>query len=196
MTVEATPRLTVSNVSKTFNTNRVLSGLNMVIQPGEIHGLVGENGSGKSTLVKILTGYHECDDGASIEVDGRPVSVPVQWDEIHRAGVSVVHQDFGLIDHLSVAENISVGGFERSRLVRKISWRRQYEIAEDSLARIKSTVAPSALVGSLPESQRAAVAMARAIRDLPHGSGLIILDESTRSLNREELIEFLRSPGT
>ncbi len=195
MTVEATPRLTVSNVSKTFNTNRVLSGLNMVIQPGEIHGLVGENGSGKSTLVKILTGYHECDDGASIEVDGRPVSVPVQWDEIHRAGVSVVHQDFGLIDHLSVAENISVGGFERSRLVRKISWRRQYEIAEDSLARIKSTVAPSALVGSLPESQRAAVAMARAIRDLPHGSGLIILDESTRSLNREELIEFYEALG-
>jgi ribose transport system ATP-binding protein len=195
MTVEATPRLAASNVSKTFGTNRVLSGLNMVIRPGEIHGLVGENGSGKSTLVKILTGYHECDHGASIEVDGRPVSVPVQWDEIHRAGVSVVHQDFGLIDHLSVAENISVGGFERSRLARKISWRRQNEIAEESLARINSNVAPTALVGSLPVSQRAAVAMARAIRDLPHGSGLIILDESTRSLNREELIEFYEAMG-
>ena len=195
MTVEATPRLLVSNVSKTFGANRVLSGLNMVIQPGEIHGLVGENGSGKSTLVKILTGYHEADGGAAIDVDGRAVSVPVQWDEIHRAGVSVVHQDFGLIDHLSVAENISVGGFERSRLVRKISWRRQNEIAEESLARINSTVAPTALVGSLAVSQRAAVAMARAIRDLPHGSGLIILDESTRSLNREELIEFYEALG-
>ena len=195
MTVEATPRLLVSNVSKTFGANRVLSGLNMVIQPGEIHGLVGENGSGKSTLVKILTGYHEADGGAAIDVEGRAVSVPVQWDEIHRAGVSVVHQDFGLIDHLSVAENISVGGFERSRLVRKISWRRQNEIAEESLARINSTVAPTALVGSLAVSQRAAVAMARAIRDLPHGSGLIILDESTRSLNREELIEFYEALG-
>lgn len=195
MTAEATPRLRAKNVSKTFGLNRVLSGLGMVIEPGEIHGLVGENGSGKSTFVKILTGYHTCDPGATIEVDGHAVSTPVSWNEIHRTGVSVVHQDFGLIDHLSVAENISVGGYDAARVTRKISWRRQREIAEASLARINSTVSPTALVGSLPVSQRAAVAMARAIRDLPHGSGLIILDESTRSLNRDELIEFYEALG-
>lgn len=195
MTVEAAPRLRVSNVSKTFGLTRVLSGLNMVIQPGEIHGLVGENGSGKSTFVKILTGYHACDPGATIQVDGRPVSTPVSWNEIHGTGVSVVHQDFGLIDHLSVAENISVGGYDVAHVTRKISWRRQNEIAEASLARINSTVSPTALVGSLAVSQRAAVAMARAVRDLPLGSGLIILDESTRSLNRGELIEFYEALG-
>lgn len=195
MNVEATARLDVVNVSKTFGTTRVLSGLNMVIQPGEIHGIVGENGSGKSTFVKILTGYHASDPGTVIKVDGNAMSAPVQWGEIHRAGVSVVHQDFGLIDNLTVAENIGVGGFQRSPLARRISWKRQREVAERALSRINSTVAPSALVGSLSVSQRAAVAMARALRDTPNGSGLIVLDESTRSLKREELIEFYEAIG-
>ncbi len=195
MTVEATPRLRATNVSKTFGTNRVLSGLNMVIRAGEIHGLVGENGSGKSTFVKILTGYHACDPGATIEVNGREVSTPVSWNEVHDTGVSVVHQDFGLIDHLSVAENISVGGYDVARVTRKISWQRQSEIAEASLSRLNSTVSPTAMVGALSVSHRAAVAMARAIRDLPHGEGLIVLDESTRSLNRDELIEFYEALG-
>jgi ribose transport system ATP-binding protein len=191
----SSPRLRASNVSKTFGSTRVLNGLDMLVQPGEIHGLVGENGSGKSTFVKMLTGYHPCDDGATIEIDGRPVATPVQWDEIHRAGVSVVHQDFGLIDHLTVAENISVGGYGRNPITRKINWSRQIEIAEESLARINSTVSPMALVGTLPVSRRAAVAMARALRDLPHGSGLVILDESTRSLSRDELLEFYEALG-
>jgi ribose transport system ATP-binding protein len=195
MLTEATPRLEVSNVSKTFGANQVLDGFNMSIGPGEIHGLVGENGSGKSTFVKILTGYHPSDHGATISVDGRAVSVPVQWSEIHRAGVSVVHQDFGLIDHLSVAENIGVGGFRCSKFTRRISWRQQNEVAERALARINSPISPTSLVGTLPSSQRAAVAMARALRDTPEGSGLVVLDESTRSLNRDELIEFYEAIG-
>jgi len=195
MNAEATARLEVANVSKTFGTNRVLSGFNMIIQPGEIHGLVGENGSGKSTFVKILTGYHAADHGAAVNVDGRPMTVPIQWSQIHKAGVSVVHQDFGLIDNLTVAENISVGGFQKSRFARRISWKHQNEVAEAALARINSDVAPTSLVGALPVSQRAAVAMARALRDTPAGSGLIVLDESTRSLNRDELIEFYEAIG-
>ncbi len=195
MNLETTARLEVTNVSKTFGTSCVLRGFDMVVQPGEIHGLVGENGSGKSTFVKILTGYHASDHGAAIKVDGRAMSVPVHWDEIHKAGVSVVHQDFGLIDNLTAAENIGVGGFRCSRIARRISWKHQNEVAEHALSRINSTVSPTSLVGSLSVSQRAAVAMARALRDTPPGSGLIVLDESTRSLNREELIEFYEAIG-
>lgn len=195
MEVGTTPRLEVSDVSKTFGTNCVLRGFNIVVQPGEIHGLVGENGSGKSTFVKILTGYHASDHGAAIKVDGRTMSVPVQWSEIHQAGVSVVHQDFGLIDNLTAAENISVGGFRCTKVARRISWKHQNEVAEHALSRINSTVSPTSLVGSLSVSQRAAVAMARALRDTPPGSGLIVLDESTRSLNRDELIEFYEAIG-
>ena len=195
MNLETTARLEVTNVSKTFGTSCVLRGFDMVVQPGEIHGLVGENGSGKSTFVKILTGYHASDHGAAIKVDGRAMSVPVHWDEIHKAGVSVVHQDFGLIDNLTAAENIGVGGFRCSRIARRISWKHQNEVAEHALSRINSTASPTSLVGSLSVSQRAAVAMARALRDTPPGSGLIVLDESTRSLNREELIEFYEAIG-
>ena len=195
MNAEAIARLDATNVSKTFGTHRVLDDLRIKIQPGEIHGLVGENGSGKSTFVKILTGYHGPDSGAVIKVDGRAMSVPVQWNQIHRAGVSVVHQDFGLIDNLTVAENIGVGGFGHSRFVRKIDWKRQADVAEAALARINSNVSPKALVGSLSVSRRAAVAMARALRDTSPGGGLVVLDESTRSLNREELIEFYEAIG-
>ena len=79
--------------------------------PGEIHGLAGQNGSGKSTIIKLLTGVHAPDPGAEYRVDGNSVRLPVRWPEAHAAGVSVVHQDLGLLDSLSVAENICIGGF-------------------------------------------------------------------------------------
>jgi len=75
VTTEAARRLEVHNVTKTFGGTKVLSGLSLVVDAGEIHGLVGENGSGKSTLVKILTGYHTCNSDAVIAVDGRRVGV-------------------------------------------------------------------------------------------------------------------------
>ena len=65
-----TARLEAQDVTKTFGPARVLSDAHLVVQPGEIHALVGQNGSGKSTLVKILTGYHSPDAGMSITVDG------------------------------------------------------------------------------------------------------------------------------
>jgi ribose transport system ATP-binding protein len=186
------PRLDARNVSKTFGPSTVLNAASLVVQPGEIHALVGQNGSGKSTLVKILTGYHGPDSGACIEVDGKPLSLPVQWNAAQAAGVSVVHQDLGLLDDLSVAENIGVGGFRRSRVLRRIDWKAHDRIAAAVLTRLEIPVSPRDLVGSLPASHRAAVAIARALRDAVPGEGLMILDEATRSLPREELAHFHR----
>lgn len=190
MTETAVPRLAVRNLDKSFGRNRVLRGVELEVAPGEIHGLVGENGSGKSTLVKILSGYHICGEAASIEVDGAPLALPVRWEAAHSAGVSVVHQDFGLIDDLSVAENIGVGGYSVRGPFRTINWARQRQVATEVLSRLGAKVDPAALVGSLPAVQRAEVAIARALRDLTPGSGLLILDESTRSLTREEMACF------
>jgi ribose transport system ATP-binding protein len=186
------PRLDARNVSKTFGPTTVLSDAGLVVQPGEIHALVGQNGSGKSTLVKILTGYHGPDSGASLEIDGTPLPLPVQWNAAQAAGVSVVHQDLGLLDGLSVAENIGVGGFRRSRVLRRIDWRAHDVLAEALLIRLEIPVSPRDRVGDLPASHRAAVAIARAMRDAVSGEGLIILDEATRSLPREELAHFHR----
>jgi ribose transport system ATP-binding protein len=190
MTLPVAPRLQVASINKTFGSTRVLTDANVVVRPGELHALLGQNGSGKSTLVKVLTGYHAPDAGGSIAIDGEQLRLPVAWDAAHAAGVAVVHQDFGLIDHLSVAENIGVGGFERTRYLRRVDWRRQREVAARVLGDLQLDISPTALVGELSASHRAGVAIARAMRDLVPGRGLVILDESTRSLGRDELHQF------
>jgi ribose transport system ATP-binding protein len=182
-----TARLEARDVTKTFGPSRVLSDAHLVVQPGEVHALVGQNGSGKSTLVKILTGYHAPDAGMRLEVDGQALALPVQWAAARSAGVSVVHQDMGLLDHLTVSENIGIGGFARSRLTRRIDWKKQDRVAEETLGRLDLPVSPRALVGSLPASHRAGVAIARALRGSVPGEGLMVLDEATRALPRDEL---------
>jgi len=183
-------RLEARNVSKTFGSTRVLENVELLVEPGEIHALIGQNGSGKSTVVKILTGYHAPDPGMALLLDGQPIELPVQWEAVAAAGVSVVHQDLGLLDHASVAENIGVGGFVRSRFLRKIDWRRQKAAAQEVLDRLGVEVHPSTPVGALNATQRAEVGIARALRDQRPGEGVIILDEATRALPREELVRF------
>ncbi|MGH3251382.1 MAG: ATP-binding cassette domain-containing protein, partial [Trebonia sp.] len=105
-------RLEVARVSKTFGSARVLRGIGLHIAPGELHGLVGQNGCGKSTLVKILTGIYTPDSGGAIAVDGRALSLPVRPLEARAAGLSVVHQNLGLVDDRTVWENVRLGRFK------------------------------------------------------------------------------------
>ena len=165
--------------------------MGLTILPGEIHGLVGQNGSGKSTLIKILTGYHEPDSGLEYRVDGQSMNLPVRWREVHAAGVSVVHQDLGLLDDLSVAENICVGGYPATRLGR-IDRAQRDQLARRLGSGVGLDTGPGAMVGTLDAPQRAAVAIARAMRDHLPGSGLIILDEATRALSGEALASLHR----
>ena len=133
-------RLEARHVSKTFGSTRVLDDVEITVAPGEIHALIGQSGSGKSTVVKILTGYHVPDPGMTLALDGQLVELPVQWAAAQAAGVTVVHQDLGLIDHMSVAENIGVGGFVRSKVLRRIDWKKQHEIAAAVLSRLQVDV--------------------------------------------------------
>jgi ribose transport system ATP-binding protein len=188
--MSTTMRLEARGVSKTFGSTKVLSDAELVVAPGEIHALIGQNGSGKSTLVKILTGYHSPDAGAQLRVDGKELGLPVRWSDASAAGVSVVHQDLGLLDHLTVAENIGVGGYIHSRVTGKIDWQAQNEVAREVLTRLDVPVEPTTPVGSLTAMRRAEVAIARALRDHEPGRGLVILDEATRALPREELHRF------
>jgi ribose transport system ATP-binding protein len=183
-------RLEAHGVGKTFRAATVLRDASLVVRPGEIHALVGQNGCGKSTLIKILTGYHSPDAGMSLAVDGQQLSLPVQWQAARAAGLSVVHQDLGLLDDLTVSENIGIGGFVRSRVTGRIDWKAQDEVARRVLDRLELRVSPRDLVGDLTASQRAGVAIARALRDTVAGAGLMILDEATRALPRDELARF------
>ncbi|PRZ44001.1 ribose transport system ATP-binding protein [Antricoccus suffuscus] len=179
-------RLDVQSLSKTFGTAKVLDNVALSVSAGEIHGVAGQNGSGKSTLVKILTGFHQPDPGGVYVVDGVAMRHPVRWREVHAAGVSVVHQDLGLLDQLTVAENVCVGGFPTSRFG-YIDRTARDRVTRETLARLGVDLAPHKSVGSLTAAERAEVAIARAMRDHDGGSGLIILDESTRALTGEDL---------
>ena len=188
----ATTRLTVHGLNKTFGSARVLTDVEFSVRAGEIHGLAGQNGSGKSTLIKILTGLYTPDRGGEYEVDGRPMRLPARWPEVHRAGVSVVHQDLGLLDHLTIAENVCVGGFPTTGVLRHIDRARRDELTRRTLARLGLEFDPSTLVDTLDAAERAEVAIARAMRDHTTGRGVVILDESTRALGGADLTRIHR----
>ena len=184
-------RLEARNVSKTFGSTTVLREADLVVAPGEIHALIGQNGSGKSTLVKILTGYHAPDAGASLTVDGQVLDLPVRWSEAAAAGVSVVHQDLGLLDQLSVSPRTSASGASRTTgSRRKIDWQAQDAVARRVLDRLDVPRRPATPSARLSAMRRAEVAIARALRDQQPGQGVVILDEATRALPREELARF------
>ncbi|MBR7832599.1 sugar ABC transporter ATP-binding protein [Actinospica durhamensis] len=195
-------RLEVSGLSKTFGPARVLRGVGLGVERGELHGLVGQNGCGKSTLVKILTGVYRPDPGGSITVDGRPLGLPVRPAAQREAGVSVVHQNLGLVDDRTVWENVRLGRYRAGRVTRRID--RAHERAEAArvLARLGHPLDVDAPVGRLSAQDRAVAAIARAVQDHQPGSGLVIFDESTRALGREararfyELVKSLIAEGT
>ncbi|HEX4290957.1 MAG TPA: sugar ABC transporter ATP-binding protein [Trebonia sp.] len=189
---DASHRLEVAHLSKTFGSARVLRNIDLQIAPGELHGLVGQNGCGKSTLVKILSGIYTPDSGASIAVDGRRLALPVQPMDARAAGVAVVHQNLGLVDDRTVWENVRLGRYKAAgRLTRRIDGRAEKEAVEQVLARLgKTHLNVTDKVGGLTSEDRAAVAIARAMQDYHSGSGLIIFDESTRALTKSARSQF------
>jgi ribose transport system ATP-binding protein len=138
----------------------------------------------------VLTGYHPADPGSRVEVDGAELPLPVKPLEARRRGLAVVHQSLGLVDDYTVVENLRVGRFRAGKLTRRIRWGEERAAAREVLARLGRSVPLDARVGSLGEEDRATVAIARALQDAPSGEGVIIFDESTRSLNRETLEHF------
>ena len=182
--------VSVRGLNKTFGGSQVLRAVDFDVRSGEIHGLVGQNGSGKSTLIKVLSGVHSADDGATVKVGGTRLSNPVRPVELRRHGLAFVHQDLGLVDECTVLENIRLGQFSVRRWSRRIDWRVERRAAEQTLARLHAWVDTSRLVGSLSPGERAEVAIGRALLSIIPGSGCIVFDESTRALPREILPDF------
>lgn len=180
------PRIALRGLSKHFGGARALDRVDLEIRPGEVHGLLGENGSGKSTLIKVLAGFHAPDAG-SLAVDGKPVALPLQPGQFRSVGMSFVHQDLGLVDSLSVLENLRVGAIARSQGRWRIRWRRERELARATFARYGVRIDPEAAVGDLKQVERALLAIVRAMEELRGvgDAGLLVLDEPTVFLPKE-----------
>ena len=122
----APPRVAMRGVSKRYGIAYALHDVDFQARPGEIHALVGENGAGKSTLVRILAGVVAGDEG-SMEVDGASYA-PRSPHDARSLGIRAVHQEFSLVAHLSVAENLLLGEMP-TRAPGIIDWRAAHRAA-------------------------------------------------------------------
>jgi len=176
--------LEVREVSKSFGGVRALDSASLSLQPGEVHGLLGENGSGKSTLIRIIAGYHAPDPGAELAIRGRRIQLPLRPGQARELGIAFVHQDLGLIPSLSVTENLALGKLAARRDWR-ISWARERIRAREALARFDVDLDPRQEVARLNPTERALLAIVRAAEDM-HSSrakkGVLVLDEPTAFL--------------
>jgi ribose transport system ATP-binding protein len=172
------PVLSLRGVSKTFGAQRALDSLDLEIRQGEIHAVVGQNGCGKSTLVKLLGGYHTPDPGSETAVKGKLFDLG-SASAADAAGLRFVHQDLGLIDDLSVAENFFM--MSDQAWLSRISRADERSRAGRALEEFGYEIDPRALVGSLSAAQRTAVAIVRALSG-EERPALLVLDEPTASL--------------
>jgi ribose transport system ATP-binding protein len=184
-----TPALKLTNVSKSFGSTHAVKNVSLEVPRHEVVGLIGENGAGKSTLLKILTGLYQPDSGV-IEAAGRPVKFRKPQDAV-AAGIGVVHQEQSLLSNLSVAENIAMNALSSKDAATRYGfyrWKRLNAEAAAILARVGSTIDPRTKVSDLSFVDRQMVEIARALRvdEAIHAAPLVILDEPTSVLERNE----------
>ena len=187
--------LGIESLSKTFGTNTVLREVRMDLIPGQIHGLLGANGSGKSTLIKVLSGYHEPDPGASVALWGSPLAFPLKPGAARDLGLSFVHQDLALIPEISILENLFVSEIASGKRARSRS--RMVRATRDTLERYSIDNRPEDPVSSLSLGDRALLAIARAIKEVSGPDSddrrVLILDEPTAAMSRDEKRELYRT---
>jgi ABC-type sugar transport system ATPase subunit len=180
--------LEMRGITKSFAGNTVLAGVSLTARAGEVHALVGENGAGKSTLMKILAGVHQPDAG-EILIDGEPSAFAGPADALN-CGVAMIYQELSLAPHLTVAENIFLGR-EPLRLapIGLIDTRELQRRARAMLQNFGFDINPRARAGRLSAADRQLVEIARAVVDARR---VIVMDEPTSSLTRQEVGELFR----
>src|SRR5580700_1008700 len=171
-----TPALRVEDFSKTFGGTVALSKVSFDVAPGEVHALVGENGSGKSTLIKVLAGYHEPDDGGTIHIAGKELTTGSSQSS-YALGCRFVHQDLGLIEDLSIIDNMLLNSGYPTRFGSIRTRECRAEVARD-LENAGLSVRPDTMVRELSPAIKTGVAVARALRpDSSSTARFLVLDE-------------------
>ncbi len=172
------PILEARNIAKHFGGVFAVDDVSLSVQPGEVHGLVGENGAGKSTLMRVLAGILKPDRG-TVSIGGRELQGGAA--EAIEAGISLVHQELSLIPEMTVAENIMLGSTPtKGGLIDKRELKR---IAAEALEEMHVSVDLDEPVVRLSVALRQFVEIARAIARKPR---VLILDEPTATLTPAE----------
>ena len=186
---EATPALEAIGIHKRFGGVVANDDVNLRVEKGRIHALLGENGAGKSTLVNILFGLYRADRG-EVRVAGKVVNLGRPRDAIDR-GIGMVHQHFQLVPVLTVAENVVLGD-EPSHNHTMFDFEAARRAVQELGERYGLEVDPEATVEDLPVGTQQRVEI---LRSLYRRADVLILDEPTAVLTPQEtdqLLEVLR----
>src|ERR1700733_8143652 len=175
--------LEARGVCKRFGGTQALFDAALSVGRGEIVALLGENGAGKSTLIKILAGVYALDRGA-ISYNGQDMTHAVR-----RMPIAFIHQDLGLIDWMTVAENICLTlGYPRRRGL--VDWEAARRRAASALERVGADIDPDVRIQSLTRTEKSLVAIARA---LAADAEVLVLDEPTASLPADEVVRLFKA---
>jgi len=175
------PVLSMQSICKSFSSVKALDGVDLELNAGEVHILVGENGAGKSTLMKILSGAYSRDSG-EIFLSGSKTDItsPARAREL---GIGIIYQEFNLVPYLSVAANIFLG----QELITKWGGLDRQDMLKETkqlLNELGMALDPGMPVGQLSVADQQMVEIARALR---MNSKILIMDEPTSALSKNEI---------
>lgn len=176
--------LELKGITKKFSTLVANDQINLKVEKGEIHAILGENGAGKSTLMNIVYGLLEADSG-SIFVDGKEVAIKEPSDALN-FGIGMVHQHFMLVPVFTVAENIVLGHEQSKRGILTLGEAKNK--IKSIASEFKFDINPDALIEDLPVGVQQRVEI---IRALMYDAKVLILDEPTAVLTPQETDELL-----
>jgi len=185
--------LEATGLAKHFGGTPALADAAIRVRQGTVHALLGGNGSGKSTLIKCLAGVHTADAG-SVSIRGEQLAAAdLTPRRAHATGLRFVHQDLGLFDGLTIAENFALDDRFPTNRVGGIRWRALHDRVADLLTRYGIGAGPSTPVGALRPATKTLVAIARALQDQDGNEFILLLDEPTASLPDAESRALMRA---
>lgn len=178
--------LEMKNIHKRFPGVYVLKGVNLTLNAGEVHAIVGENGAGKSTLINILGGIHPRDEG-EILIDGKDAEIDGVL-AARRAGISIIHQELVLVPYLSAAENIFINREPTRRGL--VDYEAMYADAQRFIDELGLDLRADAPVAGMTVAQQQMVEIVKAVS---FNARIIVMDEPTSSLTDREIEALFRN---
>jgi ribose transport system ATP-binding protein len=171
----------MKNICKSFGGIQALRDVSFGVKQGEIHALLGENGAGKSTLVKILAGAYRMDEG-QIWIDGEEVHINTPKQGMAQ-GISVIYQEFALVNDLTVAENIFIDNLSKGKAI--INWKRLTTDAKQMLGDLGfGQINPKQAITELSVAYQQIIEICKA---LSRKASILVLDEPTSVLSSNEV---------
>ena len=178
--------LSLRNITKSFPGVKALDNISVDFFKGEVHSIAGENGAGKSTLMKILTGVYSLEEG-EIWLDGVKERIRNPLDAIKK-GLSIIFQEFNLVDALSITENIFIDRLAKAGGM-WIDWKDRNRRAAELMREVGYEIDPTTLIKDLSVAEKQMVEIAKAIS---YGSKIIIMDEPSATLTSREVESLMK----